>query len=185
MSLVDPLLRQMTELDIPRDWYLYTALIKGYGGQGWLDKVQGIEREIREMGRPPDLVTVNSMLDAYARCGELKKVKALLQEMIIGDESSESILPKPDIYSYNTVLKAMAQAKDLTAALKLHREMEAAGIEIDPVTINTLIFACTKAGLMARGYRILGKNGSIASVEGYTTLLDGFVDKGNLGQVGR
>lgn len=226
LSAVAPLLGEMEGLGIPKSSFLYSAALKGYGRMGWKDRVEEMGEEmLRRRGEVKvDLVAMNSLLDALARCGEVGRAKEILLEMArgrpagapaaaaavpavaaaavmsgsfsIGDQlgggsfaaaavAVEPVpallpsLPRPDLYSYNIVLRALGQT-DLGAALGLYRDMQQDGVKPDVVTINTLVAGCVKTGNLKRALLILESSSVPASVEGYSALLGGLATRGDL-----
>ena len=221
LSAVAPLLGEMEGLGIPKSSFLYSAALKGYGRMGWKDRVEELGKEMlgRRQEVKVDLVAMNSLLDALARCGEVGRAQEILLEMArgrpvaaaaapaaesavvsgsfsigeqLGGESfagaapaAEPVpallpaLPRPDLYSYNIVLRALGQT-DLGAALGLYRDMQQEGIQPDVVTINTLVAGCVKTRNLKRALLILESSSVPASVEGYSALLGGLAARGDL-----
>jgi len=229
LSSVAPLLGEMEGLGIAKSSFLYSAALKGYGRMGWKDRVEELGEEmLRRRGEVKvDLVALNSLLDAMARCGEVGRAKEILLEMArgrpaaaaaaaaavpavaaaavmsgsfsIGEQlgggafaaaaavAAEPVpallpsLPRPDLYSYNIVLRALGQT-DLGAALGLYRDMQQDGVKPDVVTINTLVAGCVKTGNLKRALLILESSSVPASVEGYSAVLGGLAARGNLNE---
>ena len=218
LSAVAPLLSEMEGLGIAKSSFLYSAALKGYGRMGWKKRVEEMGDEMMEKRNEVkvDLVAMNSLLDALARCGALDRAQKLLLEMARGRRSAAApetalamslktdvgekldkgpsaadaaaaeavpvllpALPRPDLYSYNIVLRALGQA-DLGGALGLYRDLKQEGIQPDAVTINTLVAGCVKTGNLKRASLILESSSIPASVEGYSALIGGFATRGKL-----
>jgi leucine-rich PPR motif-containing protein len=134
----------------------------------------------------PDVVTLNSLLDAYVRCGEVGAAKRLLEGMGGGGAGGPGgawRLPAPDVYSFNTLLRGLGQAGDAQGAAALFGTMRGLGVPPDPVSVNTLVTAFTKAGQLDAAMELLSSSSVAASVEGYTALLDALADRGKFDQV--
>lgn len=218
LSAVAPLLGEMEGLGIAKSSFLYSAALKGYGRMGWKDRVEEMGDEMLEKRSEVkvDLVAMNSLLDALARCGAVDRAQKILLEMARGRRSAPAseaavatslktnvgeklgagpsvayaaaaeavpvllpALPRPDLYSYNIVLRALCP-NDLGGALSLYRDLKQEGIQPDAVTINTLVAGCVKTGNLKRALLILESSSVPASVEGYSALIGGFAARGKI-----
>jgi len=107
------------QLDMKPDECSYSVVIKAYV----IYKRKNIERKVEELlgrmwnlyryheGNPPDIKVYNSVINAYASLKSyrtVKKAKQLLKKMESGEPEG---LPKPDLITYNTVIKAMRHGK--------------------------------------------------------------------------
>jgi hypothetical protein len=102
------------QLKMMPDECSYSAVIKAYvtykrKNSGWIaEELLGRMWDLHRhhQGKPPDINVYNSVINAYASLKSyrtVKKAKQLLTKM----ESGETGLPKPDLITYNTVIKAM------------------------------------------------------------------------------
>ena len=177
LAAVGPLLAEMDELGIAKSSFLYSAAFKAFGRMGWRERVEALADEMlaRRDAVRPDLIAMNSLLDALARCGNVARAQQVLGEMRTTSE------PRPDVYSYNTLLRALGQqSQTLPQALSLYRDMQQAQVQPDAITINTLVTACTRAGNLGRALLILESSSVPASVEGYSALLGGLAARGDV-----
>jgi pentatricopeptide repeat protein len=104
----------------------------------------------------------------------------VLDDMMAREDGS---LPKPDRYTFNTVLKGLSSLGDLNAVMDLYRGMQRFGVSPDAITVNTMVEAAVSVGNLNKASQLLSTSGVAASVEGYSALLEGFVKKGDLKQV--
>ena len=177
-----------------------------------------------------DLVALNSLLDAYARCGGAARALVLLERMegkrlvvrvgetqdgAVGraeeDEDGRSqrrrqlgkqgqegesgaVLPRPDAFTYNIVLRALGESGDVPGMLMLYDRMQQRGVggggsgggvgvsvAPDAVTVNTVVAACARAGSLGRALVVLRSSPVPASVEGYSALVHAFASRGDVG----
>ena len=79
-----------------------------------------------------NVVSYNTMISAYARCGRRTDAFTLLNEML------EAGL-KPDKYTITSLVVAVVKDGDIDTALNLLSDMKKAGIKADAVGYNTVI----------------------------------------------
>ncbi|KAJ8604573.1 hypothetical protein CTAYLR_007624 [Chrysophaeum taylorii] len=129
----------------------YCILVKGYGRRGGSSRatrercvreIEEILEEMRVHRVAPDRIFVNALLDAYVRCGREDLARLALDELL----EEKYNRPKPDVKSFNAVLKGIARRGDARRALELVREMESMGIKRSAVTDATLAHALAVAG---------------------------------------
>lgn len=128
----------------------------------------------------PDLVLMNNVIDAFVRCSEARRARQVLDDMMTCEDGS---LPKPDRYSFNTVLKGLATLGEMNGVMDLYRGMQRYGVSPDAITLNTMVDAAVSLGKLDKAQTLLTGGGAAASVEGYSALLEGFVKKGDLQKV--
>ena len=61
--------------------------------------------------RPKD-VTYNSLIDVCVRCNKIHKAWALLKEMLEGGGGSHEDTPKPDNFTFSTLMKGVKPSPD-------------------------------------------------------------------------
>jgi pentatricopeptide repeat protein len=119
---------------VPLNTIIYSTLIKGFAirkdAQGALDILDKMSVE----GHAPNLVTINTVIDACCRAGQLEEcVKVFNRVPELGME--------PDRITYSTMIKGFARDGDLDGAQTFLRRMEAAGFRSDYSIFNVLIEA--------------------------------------------
>ncbi|EFJ27598.1 hypothetical protein SELMODRAFT_31516, partial [Selaginella moellendorffii] len=88
-----------------------------------------------------DVVLWTSLVNMYAKCGEIEEASLVFEEM---DERNA--------VSFNAMMAAFAQNGHLDRALGLYRRMICEeGLDADVVTLLCLLVACNHAGLYAQG----------------------------------
>ena len=184
----------------------YSILIKGYGKLRDADNIDNLLDHANKFGMEPDVIMLNSLIDAYVNCGDLDKAMDLFhcmkltqsmggKEKIPSDYSRHTSLfagssdLRPNRRTYNTILKGLSRAGAVEDALKLSGEMEELSMW-DAVTTNTLVQAAVKQRDFVLAERLLDDytespgerkhGGCHPNVEAYTTLLDGFAKSGRL-----
>ncbi|XP_042489966.1 pentatricopeptide repeat-containing protein At3g26782, mitochondrial isoform X2 [Macadamia integrifolia] len=88
-----------------------------------------------------DLGVVNTLLDAYAKCGDLTIARKIFDEM-----------PKRDIVSWNSVIAVYAQNGLSMEALNVFYGMLKDGdLNYDAVTLSAVLLACAHSGALQLG----------------------------------
>jgi pentatricopeptide repeat protein len=119
---------------VPLNTIIYSTLIKGYAirkdARGALKVLDRMSAE----GHAPNLVTINTVIDACCRAGAL-------DECVKVFNSLPSLGMDADRITYSTVIKGFARDGDLDGAAAFLRRMEAAGFRSDYTIFNVLIEA--------------------------------------------
>ncbi|XP_073293556.1 pentatricopeptide repeat-containing protein At5g66520-like [Primulina huaijiensis] len=93
-----------------------------------------------------DTSVVNSLIDAYAKCGNLCYAKEVFDDV-------EDM--KRDLYSWTVIISGFAIHGRGLDCLNLFSRMEQAGrFTPDSVTFLVILFACSQSGLVEEGLRI-------------------------------
>lgn len=183
----------------------YSILLKGYGRFKDLKQVELVMEHALSNDVQPDTIMVNSLIDAYINCNAMDRAKTVFYQMTnnVTGEGAAMNWPKPNIRSYNTLLKGFANNPLLLPdAITLAKEMELRGLW-DPVTTNTLVHAAVIARDFCLATRVLeehtvvmtknsNSNGVVdcqhrktesklhPNVPAYTELLDGYAKDNQL-----
>ena len=151
----------------------YSILLKAYGAANDIKNVDMSLQHAQRNGVVPDIVMVNTVLDAYVNCGLVDRAQSLvLREMknggrldvrrvqgVNGDrvtsgeeeeqggevKSSFWSNLRPNSRTYNTLLKGLAETGDICPAMKLSKIIEAQNLW-DDITTNTLVKVAVTAG---------------------------------------
>jgi pentatricopeptide repeat protein len=175
----------------------YSILVKGYGRLGDLKHVEEVLNHAMKNNVKPDVVLLNTILDAYHNCNDPARAQVLFDQMRKQEAANGSaelfpgtVLPLPNRRSYNTMLKGFAAIGDYKNAVTLAEELDER-LGWDAVTINTL----TRSAVMAKEFEaaehLLAKHtvdfekpasagDAHPNVEAYTQLLDGYAKEGDM-----
>jgi len=183
VDLVEELCALMESLGLGKSCYTYALKVKAYG-RAKDPNSELVDRALHEFqtkGISPDIVLMNSVVDAYVRCGCVTKAQKILEIMRKTSGTQESI--RPNARTYNTVIKGLGQQghkQSLQSAFELVAVMEKDGISVNEVTLNTLVQSCVRANLFNDAYRLLTAHTSTTGgVEAYTSLITGFAKQGD------
>jgi len=166
----------------------YSILLKGYGRIGDTENVEALLARARHNNIVPDIIMLNSILDAYINCDQFDEAEIVFQRT-----TEQSGRLSPNLRTYNTMLKGCAQRGALQKAIKITKLMEERKLW-DFVTTNTLVSVAVNAGDFEFAENILRKYTSVnkydngystnrrqhPNVEAYTALLNGYAKSGKL-----
>ncbi|XP_061366290.1 pentatricopeptide repeat-containing protein At4g02750-like [Gastrolobium bilobum] len=120
---------------------------------------------IIKSGIPDDVISLTSLVDMYAKCGDVDTAFRVF----------ESILSK-NLVSWNTIIGGYATHGLATRALGEFDRMEKAGVTPDEVTFVNVLSACVHAGLVEEGEKhfaaMQAKYRIQAEMEHYTCMVD-------------
>ncbi|KAL7159186.1 hypothetical protein ABFS83_01G011300 [Erythranthe nasuta] len=116
------------------DIYVMTSLVDFYVKSGGEDGVGKAKLVFDEM---PDrnVVTWNSLLLGFFRCGDVDGARRIFEEM-----------PVRNVVSWTTMIAGCAQKRRCKESLSLFRSMQKEDIEFDQVTLVAVLSACAELG---------------------------------------
>ncbi|KAF8394664.1 hypothetical protein HHK36_020880 [Tetracentron sinense] len=151
----------------------------------------------------PDIVSWNCLLDGYVKSGELDHARTLFDEMpsrdivswttmLVGylnagllSEASHLFdeMPERNVVSWSTMIRGYVQLGSYREALGLLKEMQVAGIEMDKITVTTLLSLCAGVGALDQGrwvHAYIDKHGIGIDAHLSTALVDMYSKCGRL-----
>jgi pentatricopeptide repeat protein len=167
----------------------YSILLKAYGRKRDVKNVEICLGHAQRNGVVLDIVMANTVLDAYVNCGWAEKAEILFQSM--SGEEGDTYWPRlrPNVRTYNTLLKGMSYEGRIKDAMKLSNTMLAQDMW-DDITTNTLVNVAVTAQEFEIAEQLLANHTSSHSrnkhqrdhpnVEAYTELIDGYAKDGQL-----
>ncbi|KAJ0010988.1 hypothetical protein Pint_33777 [Pistacia integerrima] len=100
----------------------------------------GTQVRVHVLKYDQDLILNYALLDMYSKCGSLEDAKSIFYKMV-----------EKDVISWSTMIARLAQNRYSRKALKLFELMKASGLEPNYITILSVLFACSHAGLVEDG----------------------------------
>lgn len=143
---------------------MYSLLIDVHGKHGLVHEAMGLLKEMVANGIPPNVVTYNSLIDAYGRLGQVKPSFSFsvhpflpslsnlhclfvqVERAVITMEEMKSKGVVPNAVTYNCVIDAFGKEGRADEALKMVHKMRAEGQSPDSFTVSALIDANGKRG---------------------------------------
>ncbi|XP_057514005.1 pentatricopeptide repeat-containing protein At3g13160, mitochondrial-like [Actinidia eriantha] len=133
-DIEDILEHQKKYPDITNEGFV-VRLICLYGKSGMFDHAQKLFDEMPQLKCERTVMSLNALLSACVSSKKFDKIGELLSEI------PEKLSIKPDLISYNTVIKAFCEMGSFDSAYSVIEEMEKNGLEPDLITFNTLLDA--------------------------------------------
>jgi pentatricopeptide repeat protein len=129
---------------------------------------QGLERNVRlvvRQGLERNVRVANSLIDMYARCGQVELAAQVFRSM-----------RKRTVVSWNSMIVGFAANGRCTDAVELFEEMRRQGFKPDAVTLTGVLTACSHAGLTDEGLRyydlMTTEHGVASRMEHYGCVVD-------------
>ncbi|CAL9001273.1 unnamed protein product [Prunus brigantina] len=151
---------------------VYNAMMGVYARNGRFNKVQELLDLMRERGCEPDLVSLNTLINARLRSGAM--VPNLAIDLL--NEVRRSGL-RPDIITYNTLISGCSRESNLEEAVKVYNDMEAHNCQPDLWTYNAMISVYGRCGESSKAeqlFKELESKGFFPDAVTYNSLLYAF-----------
>lgn len=138
------LYQQMSSSGVEPDGHTIVAGLKACAGAADLDFGRQIHGEVLESGAPPNLFVCNSLMDMYAKCGELEAALRLFDS-----------LATRDVVTWTALIAGYTQHGFVENALTLYARMEQEGLVLaNDVTFACLLNACATVGALQQGKQL-------------------------------
>ncbi|KAG6621486.1 hypothetical protein I3842_Q023600 [Carya illinoinensis] len=156
---------QMRLSGVQPDEYTFATLVKATSCLTALEQGRQVHANVIKSDYTVDPFVGTSLIDMYAKCGNIGDAYLLFQRMNIRN-----------IALWNAMLVGLAQHGNAKEALNLFETMESNGIEPDKVTFIGVLSACSHSGLISEAYKYfdsMRKNYGIKpEIEHYSCLVD-------------
>ena len=162
----------------------FSILLQGQGQQRQFSQVLGVWDDALDYGIMPDVIMVNTLLNAFIDCEKIEEARCLFNEVVngsVGNYFRDLAPPSPNARTYNIMLKGLAGAGAYQEATVLGDDMKARGLW-DFVTTNTLVHAAVvtenynaaESVLESHTLAIDDTRRRHPNVDAYTELLDAY-----------
>ncbi|KAI3506254.1 hypothetical protein L1887_28610 [Cichorium endivia] len=111
-----------------------------------------------------NLTLATSLVDMYAKCGQLEKSEKIFNQM-----------REKDIISWNVMISGYAMHGDATSAIETFKKMEVSDVEPNEVTFLAVLSGCNHAGFVNEGKYLFGRikdYGLKPTVKHYACMVD-------------
>ncbi|KAF5193716.1 Pentatricopeptide repeat-containing protein [Thalictrum thalictroides] len=137
-----------------------------------LFEAKQIHSHVIRFGFFADVLLVTTLLDVYAKVGDLNDAQKLFDEM-----------GKRDIATWNTLIAGFAQGSRSRDALELFKRMGVEGLKPNEVTVIGALSACSQLGALAAGEAVHGyvrEEGLDGNVQVCNVLIDMYAKCGSV-----
>lgn len=175
-SAIKDILEHQKKYPDIRDETFVVRLISLCGRAKMLDEAQKLFDEMPSLNCERTLLSFNALLGACVHSKKYGKVSKLFKEL------PQRLPLKPDIVSYNTVVKALCDMGSPDSAVALMDEMERNHVKPNVVTFNTLLDAFKKINRVEaeRLWGLMEKKNVMPNVGSYNSRLHGLVFDGRI-----
>ncbi|XP_051202909.1 pentatricopeptide repeat-containing protein At2g22410, mitochondrial [Lolium perenne] len=134
------LYNRMKSLGLTPDEVTLAAVLSACGQNGDLASGKMIHCYVRDSFSDPGITLLNSLLDMYARCGQVDTAIGLFSEM-----------PNKNVVSWNVIIGALAMHGRAQETVMFFRTMVSDAYAPDEITFVGLLSACSHGGLLEAG----------------------------------
>ncbi|KAL6902325.1 hypothetical protein ACP4OV_005201 [Aristida adscensionis] len=111
-----------------------------------------VYKHMQNLGVLPDLTSYNILLKTCCNAREFNLAQDIYEEM---KKKERDGLLKLGVFTYSTMMKVFADAKDWKMASKIKEDMDVAGVRLNLVTWSSLINAYANSGLIDHAIEVL------------------------------
>ncbi|KAG0484493.1 hypothetical protein HPP92_008572 [Vanilla planifolia] len=155
----------MQRADIKPTDATLVSLLSACAHLGALDRGERIHAFIANNGIKLDPILATALVDMYAKCGRIDAATNIFHAT-----------EEKDVLAWNAIIGGMAIHGLAEDALCLFREMESSSARPDDITFVSVLSACSHAGLVEEGRRLLAcmksTHGVDPKVEHYGCIVD-------------
>ncbi|KAI4301537.1 hypothetical protein L6164_034805 [Bauhinia variegata] len=155
----------MLESGTSPNHFTFSSVLDACAGCSSLLMGQQVHLSIIKSGIPDDVILLTSLVDMYAKCGDMAASFCVFES-----------IPNKNRVSWNSIIGGCARHGLATQALEVFDRMERAGLTPDEVSYVNVLSACVHGGLVEEGEKhytaMLTKYGIQAEMEHYTCMVD-------------
>lgn len=150
---------------VETDYITLVAVVSACAEVGALGLGMWVHRLVLRQGLERNVRVANSLIDMYARCGQVNLAAQVFRS-----------IRKRTVVSWNSMIVGFAANGRCTDAIELFEEMRRQGFKPDAVTLTGVLTACSHAGLTEHGLRyydlMTTEYGVAARMEHYGCVVD-------------
>ncbi|XP_069153370.1 pentatricopeptide repeat-containing protein At3g09040, mitochondrial isoform X1 [Solanum lycopersicum] len=136
--------QEMRKFNVMPDQATFASALKACSTLAFMQDGRKIHCLIFHTGFDMDELTSSSLIDMYAKCGDVKCSVQVFSEMV----------SKKDIISWNSMIVGFAKNGFAEDALEVFEEMKRASVKPDDITFLGVLTACSHAGMVSEGRQI-------------------------------
>ncbi|KAJ7956170.1 Pentatricopeptide repeat [Quillaja saponaria] len=134
------LFSKMRKLDIGFDEVTMISVLNACGRLANLELGGWISKYVEENEFKGKLTLVTSLLDMYAKCGQVETARRLFDQM-----------ERRDVVAWSAMISGYSQANRCKEALNLFHEMQKACVDPNEVTMVSVLYSCSVLGALETG----------------------------------
>jgi pentatricopeptide repeat protein len=129
--------------DLPTESSTYVCLLQSCIKKKALSEGRLVHAHMSARGFVRDKIVLNTLINAYAKCGSLLDARKVFEEMC-----------ERNVISWTSVISAYASHGQAEEALGLFRRMQRMGVQPNHFTVATVLPACAKLTALEQGMEI-------------------------------
>lgn len=137
------LFRQMQQEGMKADRYSYVPALKACANLGALKEGSQLHAEIIQGGCESDRYIGSSLIDMYAKCGNIENARQVFDNM-----------SARDVVVWTAMIKGYTKCRQGHKALEIFREMQLSRVRPNPFTFAGILNACASIGALEEGRRV-------------------------------
>ena len=152
--------------------FTFSSVLDACAGCSSLLMGQQVHSSILKFGVPGDVILSTSLVDMYAKCGDIEAAFSVFES-----------IPKKNLVSWNSIIGGYARHGLATRALEEFERMIKVGVRPDEVTFVNVLSACGHGGLIEEGekyFNSMVEYAIKAGVEHYACMVDLYGRAGKL-----
>ncbi|XP_057837778.2 pentatricopeptide repeat-containing protein At1g11290, chloroplastic [Cryptomeria japonica] len=164
--------KQMHLVGVKPDSTTFANILPACAKMGALEQCMDIHRSIMEGGFSLDIIVGNTLVDMYAKCGNIDKAHKLFDRM-----------PQRDAISWTVMIAGYAQNGYVENALETFKQMQLAGVKPDSTTFACILPACVKMRALELGmdiHKSIIEGGYFSDIIVGNALLDMYAKSGSI-----
>ncbi|KAL5702092.1 hypothetical protein ACHQM5_027351 [Ranunculus cassubicifolius] len=130
------------------------SLLSAYGHLGALDQGKHLHAYINDHKIVISTIVGTALVDMYARCGSISLATQVFHS-----------IEQKDVLTWNTIITGMAMHGHAEEAHRFFKEMQEVGVRPDDITFVAVLGACSHAGMVEEGRRVLASMSSIYGIQ--------------------
>ncbi|OMP03811.1 hypothetical protein COLO4_10191 [Corchorus olitorius] len=149
----------------PFDIFTLPPVLKSCGHLSDLTLGTQLHGSVLVHGYSSDLANNNSLISMYGKCGELECARKVFDDM-----------PVRSYVSWSALMMGYEKVGMAWEVFNLFQKMVEMGMEVDGLTLTTVLTACSRQGMVEKGKEIFermeGRFGVKPGLEHYTCMVD-------------
>ncbi|XP_015067806.1 pentatricopeptide repeat-containing protein At3g13160, mitochondrial-like [Solanum pennellii] len=157
-------------------------LVGLYGKSGLFENAQKVFDEMPERNCKQSVKSVNALLGACVNSQKYDKLEGLFEELL------EKLKVKPDVVTYNIMIKGLCDKGELDKAAAFVNEIEKNGLKPDLVTFNTILGVFYSNGKFDNGekmWKLMVSKNVAPDIRSYNAKLVGLMNENKVSEAAK
>ncbi|CAN4076553.1 unnamed protein product [Withania somnifera] len=134
-NYIHSIMSEVQESGMKRDPVFFNAVVNAFSESGNMEEAMKTFLQMKKSGIKPAISTFNTLIKGYGIAGKPEESIKIMELM------SQEVNVKPNLRTYNVLVKAWCSKKNFTAAWNTVDKMIASGLQPDVITYNTIAAA--------------------------------------------